>query len=50
MARLTGRGVIGDYRTPDILRFGFTPLYHSHADVFRAAEGVAATLREGSGA
>lgn len=50
MDRLTGRGLIGDYRTPDILRFGFTPLYHSHADVFRAAEGVAATLREGSGA
>lgn len=46
MARLIERGVIGDFRTPDILRFGFTPLYHSHADVFRAVRGIEATLTE----
>ena len=42
MQALIARGVIGDYREPEIMRFGFTPLYTSFADVWDAVE----TLRD----
>ncbi|RSS83826.1 kynureninase [Streptomyces sp. WAC06614] len=37
MRELVARGVVGDFRHPDVLRFGFTPLYVGFADAERAA-------------
>ncbi|MFD7993033.1 kynureninase [Streptomyces mexicanus] len=46
MERLIAEGVVGDFRYPDVLRFGFTPLYVRFADVERAARVLAAVLGE----
>ncbi|WP_405467310.1 kynureninase [Streptomyces jietaisiensis] len=41
MRRLIARDVVGDFRAPDVLRFGFTPLYLGFAEVERAARVLA---------
>ncbi|MEG3628590.1 kynureninase [Streptomyces poriticola] len=45
MKRLIERGVVGDFRHPDVLRFGFTPLYVGFADVERAARVLGEVVR-----
>ncbi len=48
MQALIAAGVIGDFREPDILRFGLTPLYLSFADAKRAAGIVGEVMRNRS--
>ncbi len=45
---LIERGVVGDYREPDCLRFGLTPLYLRHVDVFDAVAVLRDVLDTGS--
>lgn len=44
MEALVERGVVGDFRPPDVLRFGFAPLYTTFADALRAARVLAGIL------
>ena len=41
---LVARGVIGDFRAPDIMRFGLAPLYLRYDDIWRAADELAGIL------
>jgi len=44
---LIARGVIGDFRTPDIARFGITPLYLGVDDIVQAVDHLAAVMDKG---
>jgi kynureninase len=47
MQALIERGVIGDFRAPDLMRFGFTPLYLGYADVWDAVSVLEEILTSG---
>jgi kynureninase len=48
MQALIERGVIGDFRAPDVLRFGLPPLYLRHTDVWDAAAVLHEAMRTGA--
>jgi kynureninase len=48
MQALIAEGVIGDFRAPDILRFGFTPLFIDEDDVARAVSVLAKIMDYGT--
>lgn len=48
MAALIDRGVIGDYREPEVLRFGVTPLYLSRTDIWDAVQILREILHTGA--
>ena len=47
MQALIERGVIGDFRAPDLIRFGFAPLYNRFSDMVRAADILGEILDSG---
>ena len=47
MQALIERGVVGDFRAPDLVRFGFAPLYLDEADVVRAVDVIEEVLDGG---
>lgn len=48
MQALIAHGVVGDFRAPDLMRFGFTPLYVGYADVWDAVQVLRRVLDDGT--
>lgn len=48
MQALIERGIVGDFRAPDLMRFGFAPLYNSFEEICRAAELLGEILKSGN--
>jgi kynureninase len=48
MQALIERGVIGDFRAPDVLRFGLAPLYVRFVDVWNAVKALGEVMRRGA--
>ncbi len=48
MQALIARGVIGDFRAPDVMRFGMTPLYVRHVDLWDAVAVLGDVMRAGA--
>jgi kynureninase len=47
MQTLIARGIIGDFRAPNVMRFGFGPLYVRYVDVFDAIAALEGVLTSG---
>ncbi len=48
MQALIANGVIGDFRAPDLMRFGFAPLYLRHTDVWDAVASLRRIMETGA--
>ena len=48
MQNLIARNIVGDFRAPDILRFGFAPLYVRYEDIWHTVQTLAAIMATGS--
>jgi kynureninase len=48
MQALIALGVIGDYREPGVIRFGFAPLYNTYTEAWRGAEALGELLASGA--
>jgi kynureninase len=48
MQALIARGIIGDFRPPNLMRFGFAPLYNSYEDAWSAAEAISQIIHDHS--
>lgn len=46
MQALIARGIVGDFRAPDILRFGFAPLYIRYVDVWDSVVALRTILEQ----
>jgi kynureninase len=44
MQALIARGLVGDFRAPDLIRFGFSPLYNTYGEMVRAAKTLSAVM------